>query len=223
MKEWTDLPAIEKTYARATQIFEDRTRALEDFETTSGAKKNAFANQVTEEKLNQIIEATIARKDEEHINAVAAMSQKHEDKFKLAIMAMNKLTEKVLDMERKYEHPRSRTPTRRSRRVIKEETDSESEAEEPPTPVRSPVKRTWTQKEKTKKVKKTTSGNTKEFKAGGNYKPGMQWSHDWSWELKREFKKAKYKWQSENGKAGDADRLKDLRATVARYEKKSRE
>ena len=37
MKEWTDLTDLEKTYARATQIFEDRARALEDFKMTSGA------------------------------------------------------------------------------------------------------------------------------------------------------------------------------------------
>ena len=61
MKEWTDLTDLEKTYARATQIFEDRTKALKEFELTSGAKSNAFANQVTKEQVNQVIEATIAR------------------------------------------------------------------------------------------------------------------------------------------------------------------
>ena len=129
-------------------------------------------------------------------------------------------------MKEAKSRPRLRTPTRRTRsqRTIQEDSDSETETEDPQEPVRSPVKRRRNvRQEKTKKVKKATSSDTKEFKASGNYKPGMQWNCNWSRDLKNEFTKTKKKWQRENGEAGHADRMKDTKATIERYDRKARE
>ena len=51
----------------------------------------------------------------------------------------------------------------------------------------------------------------------------MRWNRDWSKDLQREFAMAQQKWQSENGKAGTADKIAGLKRAVAKLEQKSHE
>lgn len=182
-----------------------------------------FANQITEESVNQVVNEALAKKDVEHGNLVRELAKDNKRKM---VVALAGFTELMKGLKEAKSHPRSRTPTRqaRSRRTIQEYPDSETKAEDPPTPVKSPVTRRRENREKkVKKVKKATTSISKDFKAGGNYMAGIQWNYDWSKELKSEFKKAEFEWQHENGKTVPADKLANMKKQVAQMKRKFNE